>query len=145
MSNAEDFDITVFESAETSFMHLKSPVDEEPIMKGKGEAKTPVGITFHSPGSAAFEKANARRTNRSLSRNKRKIDLNADLLRADNVDFLTDVTVSFDGLAYPPAGEAKGDELFKALYADRKFGWVVEQANAFLADWSSFTKGSATS
>lgn len=139
------FDITAFESSETSFMHLKSPVDEEPIMEKVGDEKFPVGITFHSPGSEAFEAASARRTNRSLHRSKRKIDLNADLLRSDTVAFLTDVTVSFDRLGYPPASDAKGDDLFKALYSDRKYGWVIEQANAHLGDWSSFTKGSAKS
>ncbi len=139
------FDIAEFDSKTTSFMHLKSPVDEEPIFTKAGEDKVAVGITFHTPGSEAYEGAVSRRTNRALSRSKRKIDLTADLLRSDTVSFLTDVTVSFDHLGYSPAGEAKGEDLFKALYADRKYGWVIEQANAHLGDWSSFTKGSATS
>jgi len=139
------FDIATIETKDTSFLHLKSPVDEEPIFSVEGETKTPVGITFHAPGSEAYEAAAGRRTNRALVRSKRKIDLTADLLRADTVTFLADVTVSFDSLSYSPAGEAKGADLFKALYSDRKFGWVVEQANVHLADWASFTKGSATS
>ena len=139
------FDITQFESADTSFMHLKSPTDEEPIMLKVGDEKVAVGITFHAPGSERYEAAVARRTNRALHRSKRKIDANADLLRSDTVAFLTDVTASFDNLGYPPAGEAKGEDLFRQLYADRKYGWVVEQANAHLADWASFTKGSARS
>lgn len=139
------FDITSFDSTDTSFMHLKSPIDEEPIMVKVGEAKQPVGITFHSPGSPAYEAAVSRRTNRSLHRSKRKIDVTADLLRSDTVTFLTDCTVSFDNLVYPPAGDATGEDLFKALYSDRKYGWVIEQANAHLGDWASFTKGSATS
>ena len=138
------FDITAFDSTETGFMHLKSPVDEEPIFVKVGEEKQAVGITFHSPGSQPYEAAVSRRTNRALHRSKRKIDITADLLRSDTVAFLADCTVSFDNLAYPPAAGATGEDLFKALYADRKYGWVIEQANAHLSDWASFTKGSAT-
>lgn len=137
------FDITQIASADTTFLHLKSPVDEEPIVTGPDKAA--VGITFHAPGSDAYEAAVSKRTNRSLHRSKRKIDLTADLLRADTVAFLADVTASFDGLAYPPAGEAQGPDLFRALYGDRKYGWVIEQANTHLGDWAAFTTRSATS
>jgi len=141
-----DFDITCFETTDTSFMHLKSPVDEDPIfIKGEGGEKIPVGITFHAPGSPGYEAAVTKRTNRALSRSKRKLDLTADLLRSDTVTFLTDITVSFDGLGYPPAEGATGENLFRALYSDRKYGWVIEQGNAHLGDWASFTKGSAQS
>lgn len=139
------FDPTSIDTENTSFLHLKRPDTEELIYVGPAEAKAAVGITFHAPGSEAYEAATSRRTNRSLTRSKRKIDLTADMLRTDTLDFLTDITVSFDNLVYAPAGDATGPTLFKALYADRKRGWIVEQANAHLADWASFTKGSATS
>jgi hypothetical protein len=139
------FDLASIETNDTSFLHLKSPDTEEPIFTTANGEKVAVGITFHAPGSEAFEAASARRTNRALHRSKRKIDLTADLLRSDTVSFLADVTVSFDHLGYSPAGDAKGEALFKAAYADRKFGWMVEQANTHLGDWASFTKGSAKS
>jgi len=139
------FDITQFAPAETSQLHLKSPADEEPLFVEEGDKKLAVGITFHSPGSEAYEAAVSRRTNRALVRSKKKAELTADLLRSDTVSFLSDVTVSFDNLAYPPAGEDKGEKLFRALYGDRKYGWVVEQANAHLGDWGNFTTVSATS
>jgi hypothetical protein len=139
------FDITKFKPLPTAFMHLKSPDEEEPLFEGTGNAKQAVGITFHSAGSPAYEAATAKRTNRSLVRSKKKLELTADLLRSDTVAFLADVTVSFDNLGYPPAEEATGEELFKALYGDREYGWVVEQATAFLGDWASFTKGLAKS
>jgi hypothetical protein len=138
-------DITRFKPSATAFMHLKSPVDEEPLFEAVGDAKEPVGITFHSAGSAAYEAASQKRTNRSLVRSKKKVELTADLLRSDTINFLVDVTVSFQHLEYPPAEGATGEDLFKALYGDREYGWVVEQANAHLGDWSSFTKGSAKS
>lgn len=144
-TTAPAFDITSIETTETSFLHLKHPGTEEPLYVGTGGDKQPVGITFHAPGTDGYEAASKKRTNRSLVRSKRKVDLNADLLRADTVDFLAEVTQSFSHLAYPPAADATGTDLFKALYGDRKFGWVVEQANTHLGDWASFTKGSATS
>jgi hypothetical protein len=143
-TTAATFDITSIETNDASFLHLKHPGTEEPLFIGAGDDKQPVGISFHAPGTPGYEAASSKRTNRSLVRSKRKIDLNADLLRADTVDFLADVTVSFDHLGYPPAGELTGRDLFKALYGDRKFGWVIEQVNGHLADWASFTKGSAT-
>ncbi|WCT75037.1 hypothetical protein PQ455_07430 [Sphingomonas naphthae] len=133
------FDITQFAPADTGFMHLKSPRDEEPIFVGAAANPLPVGITFHAPGSEAYEAANKRRTNRSLGRSKKKIDLTADLLRSDNVTFLTDITVSFDNLAYPPAADLAGADLHRALYADPKYGWVVEQAQSHLGDWGNFS------
>ena len=36
-------------------------------------------------------------------------------------------------------------DLFKALYGDRKYGWVIDQANVHLNDWANFTKSSAES
>ncbi|GGE75142.1 hypothetical protein [Sphingomonas prati] len=143
-------DITRYKPALTSFMHLKSPDEEEPLFETLSTnpdeiLKEAVGITFHSAGSPAYEAAVAKRTNRSLVRSKKKAELTADLLRADTVSFLTDVTVSFHHLDYPPAEGAIGEDLFRAVYADREYGWVVEQANAHLGDWSNFTKGSAKS
>jgi hypothetical protein len=133
-------DITRFKPSLTSFMHLKSPDEEEPMFEVVGDGKMPVGITFHSAGSPTYEAASAKRTNRSLVRSKKKLDLTADLLRADTVAFLVDITVSFHHLEYPPAGDATGEQLYKALYGDRDYAWVVEQANAHLGDWASFTK-----
>jgi hypothetical protein len=143
MTTTTDFDITEIETSETSFLHLKHPGTEEPLHT-KGDEPAAVGITFWAPGSEPYETASAKRTNRSLLRSKRKIDLTADMLRRDSIDFLADITKSFDNLAYSHAGDAKGRDLFAALYGDRKYGWAVEQANSHLADWASFTKGSAT-
>lgn len=139
------FDVANFTPTDTTFCHLKSPVDEEPIFTGTGDSKQAVGITFHAPGSEAYEAAETRRTNRSLMRGKKKIEVTADILRNDSVTFLTDITASFDNLGYSAAGEAKGSELYKALYSDRKFRWVVEQATVHLADLGNSMPKSATS
>ena len=139
------FDITQFAPADTSFLHLKSPVDEDPLYVGSGDTKQPVGITFHSPGSEAYEAAGVRRANRSLARGKKNIPITAELLRSDNVRFLADITASFDNLGYPPAADAQGTDLYKALYSDRKYGWVVDQATAHTTDWGNALKKSPAS
>ena len=139
------FDITQLVPTSTSFLHLKSPIDEEPLFSGSGEDKKPVGITFHAPGSEVYEAADKRNTNRSLARGRKKVDLNADLLRADRIDFLAAITISFDNLSYPPAGAATGEALFKAFYGDPKFGWAFAQANSHLQDWANFLEKLPTS
>lgn len=138
-------DITKFKPVATSFLHLKSPVDEDPMFDVVADEKTAVGITFHSPGTPVYEAAQNRRTNRSLVRSKKNAEITADILRADAVTFLSDVTASFHGIDYPPAGDAKGEELFKAVYADREYAWVLTQANKHLEDWANFMKRSEAS
>lgn len=139
------FDITQLTPNDTTFCHLKNPIDEEPIYTGNGDEKAAVGITFHAPGSETYEGAETRRTNRALIRSKKKIEVTADILRADAIQFLADITASFDHLAYPPAGDAKGADLYKALYGDRKYRWAVEQANTHLGDLGNSMPKSAKS
>lgn len=139
------FDITLLMAAETTFCHLKNPIDEEPLFVGEGDAKAAVGITYSPPGSARYEVAETNRTNRALVRSKKKIEVTADILRADAVKFLADITISFDNLAYPPAGDATGEKLFAALYADRQYRWAHEQLSTHLADLGNSIKKSATS
>jgi hypothetical protein len=139
------FNITSVATCMTAFLHLKDPKTEEPFFVDNDGNPEPVGITFFGPGSPEYEAADARRTNRSLLRNKRKIELTADILRADAIQHLADITASFDNLEYPPAGNATGVELYKALYSDREYGWVVTQATPFNNDWGNFSKASATS
>lgn len=133
------FDITQLATSDTGFLHLKDPSTEEPIFVGEGDAQLPVGITLHAPGSPAYVTAESKRTNRALVRSKRKVDLTADLLRSDQVQFFTDITVSFDQLSYPPAEGATGEKLFNALYSDRRYGWIVDQVNAYVSDWGNFS------
>jgi hypothetical protein len=141
----ESFDITTLTPAETAFCHLKHPVDEEPLFVGEGDAKGAVGITYSPPGSARYEMAEKNRTNRALFRSRKKIEVTADILRTDTVKFMADITISFDNLAYPPAGDATGEKLFTALFADRQYRWAHEQFSTHLADLGNSIKKSATS
>lgn len=137
------FDLSKLEVADTAVMHVNGP-DGEKLYTGTGENKRPVTITFHSPGSAAYVAASNERTNRGIRRSKKKQDLDAADLRQDQVDFLTAVTVSSDGLVYPPAGDRQGEELHRFIYGAYKIGFIADQATAFLNDWGNFTPASAT-
>ena len=139
------FDITTLAPTETSFMQLKNPATQEMIFTGEDDGIRAVGITFHSPGSAVYEAAGAARVNRQMLRNKKKPDITAEALAAEQAEFLAAVTASFDHLSYPPAQGASGTALYKALYSDPKYGWILGQANAFMGDWENFIGNSATS
>jgi len=138
-------DLSAFDPNDTTFMQMTNPTNDEPMTVDVGGEKIPAGITFHAPGSEAYVAAEKQQDNRGLARGKRKIPLTADLLRADRVTFLSDITVSFDHLGFPAPEGATGKAVFKALYADPKKGWIVAQANEHLADWAHFMKGSASS
>ena len=56
---------------------------------------------------------------------------------------LADITVKFENLAYPPAGDAEGRELFSALYSDKRLGFIPAQLLKAVADWGNFKPGSA--
>lgn len=137
------FDITKTSVEETAELELVGP-DESPLI---GEDKKQCTITLYGPGSEPFERAAAKRQNRLVDRLKRKgkADMSPEEQRAEQAEFLASVTVSFNGFGYPPAGEATGKDLFRALYKDRKLGFITDQVQKFVGDWGNFTGGSATS
>jgi hypothetical protein len=53
--------------------------------------------------------------------------MSAEEQRAEQAEFLAAITVSFNGFGYPPAGEATGKDLFRALYMDRSVGFITDQ------------------
>ena len=134
------FDITSIAASETSVLELLNAADE-PLLDADGN---PLTITLYGPGSAQFQRAVARRQNKLLDRLKKKgkSDMSPDEQNAEQADFLASVTVSFNGWTYPPAGKVTGAELFKAAYKDRSIGFIADQVQTFVGDWSNFTKPS---
>ena len=65
----------------------------------------------------------------------------SDERRVEAVTDLADLTIGFDGLTY---GDKSGRDLFEAVYAEPKLGFIIVQANKFLNDWGNFSGGSAT-
>lgn len=136
------FDITKTAVVETADVLLTN-ADESPMIGAEGKQ---CSITVHGPGSAAFERAAAKRQNLLVDRLKRKgkADMSPDEQRAEQAEFLSSITVSFNNFTYPPAGEVEGKDLFRALYKDRSVGFITDQVQRFAGDWGNFTKDSAT-
>jgi hypothetical protein len=137
------FDITSTAVVETAKLDL-TDAEEAPLY---GKNKERLSITLYGPGSEPFERASAKRQNRLLDRMRRKgkTEMSAEEQRSEASEFLASITVSFNGFEYPPAGEAKERELFKALYMDRKLGFITDQVQRFVGDWGNFSNKSATS
>lgn len=95
-------------------------------------------ITIYGPGSTQFQKAQSAR-NRAMMEYFRKGSkkLKDGEQRELDAEFLASCTSSFNGFgyqSYPP-----GHEMFKAAYLDASIGYITEQVNKELGDWSNFT------
>lgn len=137
------FDITQAAASDTSTIKLRFG-DDTPMLDAD---KKPISITVYGPGSLEYGRAASKRQNAAITRLKRKgkLDQTADEKLADEAAFLTAITVSFNGFGYPPAGDATGAELFRAVYSDPKLGFIKDQVAEFAGDWENFSAGSATS
>ncbi|MDZ7894232.1 MAG: hypothetical protein U5M50_04245, partial [Sphingobium sp.] len=60
---------------------------------------------------------------------------------AEQAEDLAALTVSFENLSYPPAGDRQGTELFKALYKDPTLGFVTQQIQKAVTSWGNFKPG----
>ncbi|WP_267386538.1 hypothetical protein [Sphingomonas sp. GC_Shp_3] len=123
-------------------IHLKGADGELLFDGGK-----PVCILVHSPGSKPFSTVESRQTARAVKRlndNEGKVTAaSADERRAETAEDLAAITIAFENLEYPPAGDAQGEQLFVAVYSDPGLGFITKQVTKFLADWGNFKPGSA--
>jgi hypothetical protein len=138
-------DITTKKVAETATLDLLD-ADESPLI---GEGGVQCSVTVYGPGSAEYAKAEAKKNNKVMDRLKRKgkADATPEEQRAQQADFLADITASFNGFTYPSADPDKpleGRALFRAAYMDRGVGFIADQVQAFVGDWGNFSRKSAT-
>ena len=142
------FDITSQAVADTATIHVKNAAGEPLYADGEARQK-PVQIVIYGPGSKAHGTVESRQSSRALKRmqdNDGKITAPTSEERlAETAEDLAALTVRFDNLSYPPAGDAQGTELFEALYRDQKLGFIVRQVTKHIADWANFKPASANS
>ena len=131
----------------TAALHLKDaagrPMFFKPTASADGEEvkDCPVMVTVHGPGSDVYLNAQQAAHRRLLAWAKEGNDLQArDAAKraSDVADLMAAVTVGIDGL------DLEGQPVFdvvRDLYADPGCGYIVEQVNAFAADWANFSKG----
>jgi hypothetical protein len=134
-------DISTLAVADTAAIHLKGPDGSHLYSDGK-----PVRIVLYSPGSPVFAEIEDRQVARATKRmqdNDGKLAL-VPIEQRDNeqADDLAALTVAFENFDLPSAAEKHGNEKFKALYLDRKLGFIKEQMLKALRDWGKFTQTS---
>jgi len=130
------FDIANIGVNPTSKIDLESP-DGEVLTNDAGDT---MSITVYGPGSKQYQKASGVR-NRAILDYVRKggKKMKDDEQRELDAEFLATCTVSFDGFVYK---DLTGHEMFKAAYMDSAIGFIADQVNKAIGDWSNFTKGS---
>jgi len=132
------FDISKLAVSATSVIELEDP-NGEALVNDKGEA---LSVTVYGPGSKQYQKASGIR-NRAVLDYVRKggKKMKDDEQREMDAEFLASCTVSFNNFSYK---EFTGAEMFKHAYLDSSIGFIAEQVQKAIGDWSNFTKGSPT-
>ena len=134
------FDITTQAVDDTATIHVKSANGE--LLYADAERTKPVQIVIYGPGSKAFGLVESRQSTRAIKRmqdNDGKITVAPfeDRVR-ETAEDLAALTVRFVNFTYPPAEKAEGAELFTAVYADQKIGFIAKQVAKAVADWGNF-------
>ncbi|MCW2395891.1 MULTISPECIES: hypothetical protein [unclassified Sphingobium] len=138
-------DITTQAVDETATIHIKNANGE--LLYADAERTKPVQIVIYGPGSSAFGVVEARQSARAI---KRMQDNDGKVTAApyedrvkETAEDLAAITVKFENFSYPPAEGKTGAELFAAVYADPKLGFIARQVSKFVSDWGNFKPGSA--
>jgi len=112
----------------------------------KDAAGNELSITFASPGTAKYLQAKHNFDEKKngaaaalFSGKTNKRDYKKDL--EDRAEFFANITESFNNFQY---GDRPGYEGYKAFFKNPKLGFIVNDADKFLADWGNFTPDSET-
>lgn len=129
-------------ASNTSSFQLRNG-DDELLFDGVDASgkPMPVNVTVYGPGSAEYQRAQAKANNRAIERLKKrgKADQTAEEKNKELAVHLADITHSFDNLDYDGL---TGRELAIAIYSDSSIGFIADQVNKHAGDWANFTKGS---
>jgi hypothetical protein len=131
------FDISKLAVNETSIIELETP-DGDSLLNDEGK---PLSITVYGPGSRKFQQAQSVRNRAVLEfvkKGGKKMKDNEQ--RELDAEFLASCTVSFNNFVYK---DFTGSEMFKQAYLDASIGFISEQVNKAIGDWSNFTQPSA--
>ena len=128
------FEITSLAVKDTFTLELVN-ANDEPLLDAAGK---PLSVTVYGPGSKAYQRAQAARTQRMLDRmaKKGKLKLTAEEQTREQAEFLAACTVSLNGWAYK--GEAT-PEAIEAAYLDPSIGFIADQVAKAVGDWANFT------
>lgn len=138
------FDITRKRASETGEIELKNG-DGSPMIDDDGN---PLSVTVHGPGSKVWQQASAemnRKRAERLRKNGGKLEAALDNATEDQIEFLTRVTISFNGWEYPVEKGGAPNAMFRACYADDTLGFIRDHLFAEVNDWAGFTSSSTKS
>lgn len=110
---------------------------DTPLIADNGK---PVRVHVYGPGSREYQAAEKRQNDRMIDAMRKKgksVDT-----AAYRVDFLVDITKSFDEIDYD---DLKGAALHKAVYSDPSLRFVADQVYAYVTDHANFTTSSKSS
>ncbi len=137
------FDITKEAVEDTATIHVKNAGGE--LLFADADRTEPVQIVIYGPGSKAYGLVESRQSTRAVKRmqdNDGKITVAPfEDRQREAAEDLAAITVRFENFTYPPADKAEGTELFTAVYADAKLGFIAKQVAKFVADWGNFKAG----
>ena len=141
------FDITKLRVSDTATIHLKGP-DKE-FLYADAEREKPIRVQLYGPGSKQFAAIDSRQTARAVKRANenegRVVAVPAEQRTADQAADLAAITIAFENFEYPaPEGTSYGSptEMFEALYADPKLGFLTQQVTKACTDWGNFRPAS---
>lgn len=146
MKEDELFDIATESVEETATIHLKNAAGE--LMFADAERTKPVQVELYGPGSTPFgvneARQNARQTKRFNDNEMKLSSQDHEEQVSETAEDLASVTKRFINFRYSKAPDALGADLYRAVYADTKLGFIVKQVQKTLRDWSAFKKGAGT-
>lgn len=137
---SELFEITSI-AAKDQYTIMLINANDEPLLNKAGDQ---LSVTVFGPGSKAYAKATAARTQRLLDRmaKKGKSKLTAEDQINENAEFLAAITVSFNGWVYKGGADAAS---ILAAYKDSEIGFIIEQVQKSAGDWANFLPSAVTS
>lgn len=129
-SAPSDFDLAAFEVCDVGILDVLNPKDEPLLHKGQ-----PVRIHLYGPGSAQYQRAQAKADAASQQRTfaalRGKVNKTAvDEQREDTIVKLAACTARLEN--FPIEGGAE------ALYRNQRLGYITAQVTKFLDDWGNF-------
>lgn len=131
-------DLSKMVAVDTIDIEINDPRTGEPLVGEDGKAAS---VTVHSPGSKEFAAARSVASNKAIKRlrQKGKADTSPEEDIASTADFLTRITVSFNGFTIDKADPTSKDT-FRAVYLNPGLGWLTEAVNQGAGDWGNALK-----
>lgn len=136
---SELFEITSI-AAKEQYIVMLNDANDEPL---KDKAGGQLSVTVFGPGSKAYAKATAARTQRMMDRmaKKGKSKLTAEEQIKETAEFLAAITIGFNGWVYKGGADAAS---ILAAYKDSEIGFITDQIQKAAGDWANFSASAVT-